>query len=123
VKEDVASAVKEIESTGGTEGYLDHLSRVSGTYTRPLVRARRGRWQSSSKEYNSYGLFGLPTAHRLALEMALHEEAERRAIEGELSDLERAWREAEEIAGISDSLLVPEDVNASFEKLRKGDKD
>ena len=36
------------------------------------------------------------------------EEQERRALEGELWLLERAWREAEEIADISDSLLLPE---------------
>ena len=48
----------------------------------------------------------LPKPTRLALEMALHEEQERRALEGELWVLERAWREAEEIAEISDNLLV-----------------
>lgn len=47
---------------------------------------------------------------RLALEMALHEEQERRALEGELWMLERAWREAEEIAAISDNLLVRKGV-------------
>jgi hypothetical protein len=41
----------------------------------------------------------------------LHEEQERRALEGELWRLERAWKEAEEIAGISDSLLLPEGVD------------
>jgi hypothetical protein len=40
----------------------------------------------------------------LALEMALHEETERRALEGELAVLEAAWREAEEIAAIADAL-------------------
>jgi len=40
----------------------------------------------------------------LALEMALHEETERRALQGELAALEAAWREAEEIAGIADAL-------------------
>jgi hypothetical protein len=40
----------------------------------------------------------------LALEMALHEETERRALAGELAALEAAWREAEEIAAIADSL-------------------
>ena len=44
----------------------------------------------------------------LAFEMALHEEQERRALEGELRLLERAWKEAEELAAISDELLVPE---------------
>lgn len=50
--------------------------------------------------------------------MALHEEAERRAIEGELADLERAWRDAEEIAGIADSLLLPDDVTDSMHRLK-----
>ena len=50
----------------------------------------------------------LPKPTRLALEMALHEEDERRALEGELWRLEQAWREAEEIAGIADDLLLPE---------------
>ena len=43
----------------------------------------------------------------LALEMALHEETERRALEGELAVLEAAWREAEEIAAIAD--VLPDD--------------
>ena len=42
----------------------------------------------------------------LALEMALHEEQERRALEGELTLLESAWREAEEIAAIADRLAL-----------------
>jgi hypothetical protein len=37
--------------------------------------------------------------------MAAHEDTERRALEGELAALEAAWREAEEIAAISDNLL------------------
>jgi hypothetical protein len=41
---------------------------------------------------------------RLALEMALHEEDERRALQGELAELEAAWRDAEEIAAIADAL-------------------
>ncbi|HLM66831.1 MAG TPA: hypothetical protein VK358_04845 [Longimicrobium sp.] len=40
----------------------------------------------------------------LALEMALHDEQERRALEGELAGLEAAWRQAEEIAAIADRL-------------------
>jgi hypothetical protein len=40
----------------------------------------------------------------LALEMALHEETERRAMEGELAILEAMWREAEAIAAIADRL-------------------
>lgn len=49
----------------------------------------------------------------LAFEMALHEESERRALEGELTLLAAAWREAELIAGIADSLATPELTNGS----------
>jgi hypothetical protein len=40
----------------------------------------------------------------VALEMALHERTERRALEGELAELKAMWREAEEIAEIADRL-------------------
>lgn len=47
----------------------------------------------------------LAPVQRLALEMAAHEDAERLALEGELRALEAAWRNAEEIAAIADTLL------------------
>ena len=52
------------------------------------------------------GLSKIRYVDRLALEMALHEEQERRAMEGELLTLEAAWREAEEIAAIADGLAI-----------------
>jgi hypothetical protein len=55
---------------------------------------------------------------RLALEMAAHEDSERRALEGELALLEEAWREAEEIASIADRLLIPESVEEWIRKHR-----
>jgi hypothetical protein len=119
-KENVADAVREIERHGGTEAYLARLAKLGDAYSRPAGRVEAGRWRRSfNSDYHQKGLFGLPQEHRIALEMALHEEAERRAIEGELAELERAWRDAEEIAGIADSLLLPDDVNASMERMRK----
>ena len=56
----------------------------------------------------------MPKSQRLALEIAAHEETERRAMDGELAELERAWREAEEIAEIADNLLLPANVSAFF---------
>jgi hypothetical protein len=47
----------------------------------------------------------------LAVEMALHEETERRALMGELAALEEMWRQAEEIAAIADRL--PDGIPAS----------
>jgi len=44
--------------------------------------------------------------------MSLHEDSERRALEGELTELETAWRRAEEIAAIADDLLVPDAVRS-----------
>jgi hypothetical protein len=73
------------------------------------------------KRFYKRGLFLLPAAQRLALEMALHEEAERRALDGELAELETAWRDAEEIAAIADNLLVPASVDEEFRKLKGGD--
>ena len=50
----------------------------------------------------------LPVEVRIALEMALHEEEERKALAGELAELEAVWEDAERIAAISDDLLLPE---------------
>jgi len=60
----------------------------------------------------------MPKPTKLALEMALHEEQERRALEGELWRLERAWEEAEEIAAISDNLLLPKGVEDFVESQK-----
>ncbi len=51
--------------------------------------------------------------------MATHEESERRAMEGELEILETAWRQAEEIAGIADSLLLPAEVDEFVKSERE----
>lgn len=53
----------------------------------------------------SNALLDVPLVDRLALEMAAHEESERRALDGELAELAAAWREADEIATIADALL------------------
>jgi hypothetical protein len=54
---------------------------------------------------------------RLALEMAAHEDNERRAMEGELAELAEAWREAEEIAEIADSMFDDEELALFKQKL------
>ena len=64
-------------------------------------------------------LYKLPTHARLALEMASHEESERRALEGELHILEAAWRDAEEIAGIADNMFLPASVDEELARLKR----
>lgn len=63
-------------------------------------------------------LYKLPSTVRLALEMATHEESERRALEGELQALEIAWQEAEEIAAISDNLFTPSWIDQAIRRMR-----
>lgn len=53
----------------------------------------------------------------LAFEMALNETAERTAMEGELAALEAAWREAEEIAGIADSIPGSATINRMLDRI------
>jgi hypothetical protein len=119
-KENVASAVGQIEQEGSPEAFLERLASVAAVTTRPklgtsLGRRRRQRWNNDW----STGVFAMNTVQRLALEMALHEEAERAAMEGELQALADAWREAEEIAAISDSLLLPQTVDQAVEDIKR----
>jgi hypothetical protein len=74
--------------------------------------ARMQQWESTHK------LPRLPLSLRLALEMSLHEDDERRALEGELAALENRWKEAEEIAGISDDMFLPASVIDRLRALR-----
>jgi hypothetical protein len=86
----VSDAVREIERAGSATAYVDEA-----------LRSLRRRGMA----YNPMGQY--PREMRLALEISLHEDVERRALEGELSLLAEAWQRAEEIAGIADSLLPP----------------
>ncbi|WP_310568525.1 hypothetical protein [Gemmatimonas sp.] len=63
-------------------------------------------------------LHTLAPRDRLALEMALHEESERRAMDGELAALELAWAEAEQIAKIADDMFLPASMDEQLDKLR-----
>lgn len=116
-KTNVADAVKEIESFGDSSRFVQHIAGVAHVYTKVKV-PKRGFFGAGNYRFEKWGLFSLPHTHRLALEMALHEDAERRALEGELAELERAWRDAEEIAGIADNLTVPESVETALRKLK-----
>lgn len=57
---------------------------------------------------------------RMALEMLSQEESERKALEGELRYLARAWKEAEDLAEITDRLLLPRRVSSTLRRLREG---
>jgi len=100
-------AVAEREAKLGLPPERDPHTRVD---FRALGAALRGKLVYAPTTETWYGAFAFDRKARLsrpealAFEMALHEEAERRALEGELAQLEAAWREAEEIADIADRL-------------------
>jgi hypothetical protein len=105
---------------------LEAGSRADEMFTRfasaprkrfPILSAQTGRFFTPGRNFS---LAHLPAAQRLALEMALHEEDERRALEGELAELEARWKEAEEIAAISDDLLVPPSIQDKIDGSRRG---
>jgi hypothetical protein len=114
-RREVAEAVGEIEQTGGPERFVEQLARRAAVMT--AVRGRPSRWGRRGR-IGRTGLYGLMPVDRLALEMALHEDAERRAMEGELAELSAAWRDAEEIAAIADDMFVPAGVRSTLERLR-----
>ncbi len=92
-----------LENARGAEEYLREAGRRESVLGR-----RRGM---EAKQLTPVGA--------LALEMALHEEQERRALEGELAGLEAAWRAAEEIAAIADRLAVPPEVESRLERMKR----
>jgi hypothetical protein len=95
----VNDAVRQIERAGDANQFLSAAATRSGW--------RGGRFFSLVNSYRGLGALRLSGTERLALEMAVHEENERRALEGELAILADAWRDAEEIAAIADVDLSP----------------
>jgi len=75
--------------------------------------------QSDASHGKGARLAKIPAELRLALEMISHEDSERRALEGELHLLETAWKEAEEIAAISDDLFLPAEITTRLAKLKR----
>ena len=117
----VQEAVKEIEHAGHPMEFLRRVSlersgEAGNVWSRPVGD---GSWRPLKEKH--MGIVNkLPRPTRLALEMALHEEQERRALQGELKTLEAVWKHAEEIAAISDSLLLPEGTDEFLEEHRNG---
>ncbi len=115
-------AIGLLERAGGAESFIRGVVQRE-----PLLATRPDKWERGRSPYAVPELLerrmadDLPPAVRkhaltrnpadalgkveaLALEMALHDERERRAMEGELAALEDEWREAELLARIADAL-------------------
>ncbi len=102
----IHDAVSMIEQAGGSERMLSWAA------------SQRGVWAAKQIMGDTGDLAFVPKPARLAIEMAVHEERERLAMLGELAELERAWQDAERIAGIADSLLVPANIEDKLSAIR-----
>jgi len=129
---EVSHAIAKLDEAGDREGYFTrvaslamrtHWGRVPDAPDEGLIEPAAGSFaerialQLANRSFWGRGgtgseettpLFRLPSVDRLALEMASNEDIERRALEGELASLAAAWKEAEEIAHISDALFADE---------------
>ncbi|MBB4635403.1 hypothetical protein [Longimicrobium terrae] len=114
----LAVLTAEANAIGGSRSQVDGAVRLidrNFTAERFLARA-----EEHARELGAgfRDVWALPPELRFALEMASNEDAEKRALEGELAELERHWREAEEVAAIADRLVVPAAVEARLNHLR-----
>jgi hypothetical protein len=117
-RKEVQAAVGRIEERGDAEQYLRWLAR-----NLKELRSRRrfrdpvtGERRNPANAIDTLAWQGVEAC--LAVEMAVNEENERFALEGELSLLEEAWKEAEEIAAIADKLVLPESVETGLRALQ-----
>ena len=100
-------------------GYLEEAGDPAQLFRRAVEAIEKSDKSSWRGKGSSNVLKNLPSAGRLALEMAAHEDSERRALEGELHLLEEAWRAAEEIAGIADDMFLPVSVDENLARLKR----
>ncbi len=119
----VQDAVSLLEEIGDPLRVLTSVQQRVGATTGDQRWGNGKRdWKGNDKRSAVKKLPGtlhtLTPRDRLALEMALHEESERRAMDGELAALELAWAEAEQIAKIADDMFLPASMNDRLDKLR-----
>jgi hypothetical protein len=92
----IQDAVRRVEDYGDAPTFLRAAASIGD--------ARHSRLTSVLNAMRGLGAMRMSSTECLALEMALHEESERRALEGELALLEAAWRDAEAVAHVADSI-------------------
>ncbi len=118
----VQDAVELLEDAGDPRRVLHSVQQRVGAQDGDArwKRVRHGFWESDVEAISKIpgALHTLRPRDRLALEMALHEDSERRAMDGELAALEAAWREAEEIAQIADTMFVLPSIENRLQSLR-----
>ena len=114
-REEIDAAVRYLEAIPDARKLFANASGHGRVVQRALTQRRRNRRPRISE--SEVFIDRIPAPMLLAMEMAAHEDVERRAMEGELAILEAAWRQAEEIAAIADNLFVPNTVDEDMKRL------
>jgi hypothetical protein len=109
-----AQLLPRLNKTGASATELEEAIRLATRHADPSIMFER----TSRFATRGTSLTSLPKAMLLAMEMASHEQSEKRALEGELHLLQDAWREAEEIASISDNMFLPTGVSKSLAEIK-----
>lgn len=112
-----------INGWGARSSVVDDAVKMAGFWANSddalTWSLKRSREMAPTQLFGDPGsLYHLPAPVRLGLEMSLHEAEEQRALDGELAELERSWRDAEVIAGISDGMFMPGRVERLMKQLR-----
>ena len=102
---EVAEAVRWIEAAGGPENAF--LEFANSRNVRPTLDLNKATFST------------MHPAVRLALEMSIHEDEERRLMYGELSVLEVAWRREEKLAAIIDRIALPAGLQRQLDLRRQ----
>jgi hypothetical protein len=111
----------QVNAGGGTRADVTdavHLIEHTPDAQR-LIRNTAKYYGSGLRSRDPIRLAQLPVHARLAIEMSLHEDSERRALEGELHLLEQAWKDADEVAAIADDMFLPATVEERLARLRQ----
>lgn len=108
-----------INKAGGTRSIVERAVKRLENFEDPTTYMLSAAAESINPARPGGSLAKLPADIRLAIEMAVNEEAERNAFEGDMWLLEHAWRQAEEIAAIADGLAVPTDVDIKLLELKR----
>jgi hypothetical protein len=118
-KEQVQEAVRHLEQTPDAQRLFHDTAHYGFGFRNRRSPRERIRDRRAKLDDSQIFLDRIPQTVLLAMEMAAHEDIERRAMEGELAILEAAWKQAEEIASIADNLLTPTSVEDQFAQLTR----
>jgi hypothetical protein len=116
MKRQTRAAVDRIEAAGDPDRFLNQLARNP---QRRQLDPRIYGWSKAEAAARDFSLKNQGHEVCLAVEMAVNEEHERSALDGELALLEDAWKDAEEIAAIADRLTLPSGVEEQVAEMKR----